>query len=129
MLPSQNRLRRSSDVQSVRLEGRRRQHPLLLLFTKARPQAESSTSRFAIVAGRRVGKAARRNRVKRQLREIIRGHLDGVKPGYDFLLVARTAASSARYDELEIAVLHLLERSGVWMAGDGAEVDHQRSLT
>jgi ribonuclease P protein component len=70
-------------------------------------------SRFAFAVGRHIGKAARRNRVRRRLREVVRLSLENIKPGYDCLLVARTAAATATHEELETAVLQLLSWSGL----------------
>jgi ribonuclease P protein component len=70
-------------------------------------------SRFAFSVGGRVGKAARRNRVKRRLREIVRRRLERVEPGHDCLFVARTAAGMADFEELDEAVIRLLARSGM----------------
>lgn len=113
MLPSRSRLRRSEDIGRVRQQGRRRQHPLLNLFIYTQPPECSVASRFAFAVGRHVGKAARRNRLKRRLREIVRRHLGRIEPGYDCLFVARPAAVNAGHDELEGAVVQLLKTSGL----------------
>lgn len=112
MLPPPHRLRRAADVARVR-QGRRWPHPLVVLFVSVQPAESSSASRFAFAAGRHVGNAPRRNRVKRRLREIVRLHLDQLAPGRDCLFLARTAAAIADYGELEQAVLVLLARAGL----------------
>lgn len=73
----------------------------------------ASPSRFAFAVGRHIGKAVRRNRVKRRLREIVRRHGAQTAPGYDCLFVARAGAATANHAELEEAVVQLLMRSGV----------------
>lgn len=112
MLPAPARLRRSEDIARVRQEGRRWNHPLLALYVH--PQAAPGTgSRFAFSVGGRVGRATRRNRVKRRLREIVRRRLERVRPGYDCLFVARAAAGTVDFEELDEAVVRLLARSGM----------------
>jgi ribonuclease P protein component len=123
MLPPRHRLRRSVDVQRTRLEGRRWQHPLLVLFVREQPEQESSVSRFAFAAGRRLGKANRRNRVKRRLRHIVRHHLDSISPGMDILIIARTPAALAGYDALEKSVIQLMVRAGVWQEETANDLD------
>jgi ribonuclease P protein component len=86
---------------------------LLTLFVFSRPENPSSGSRFAFAVGRHIGMAARRNRVKRRLREIVRLSLDRLQLGHDCLFVARNAAEAATYSELEEAALQLLARSGL----------------
>jgi len=68
-------------------------------------------SRFAFVASRRVGNAVVRNRVKRLLREAVRGHLDEIQPGWDCIWIARPQLSRASFAEVETAVLQLLKQS------------------
>jgi ribonuclease P protein component len=123
MLPQRHRLRRSADVQRARLEGRRWQHPLLVLFVREQLETESSFSRFAFAAGRRLGKAAHRNRVKRRLRHIVRHHLDSISPGMDILMIARTPAALAGYDDLETAVIQLMVRAGIWLEQPASDSD------
>lgn len=113
MLPSSSRLRRSADIGRARQGGRRWQHPLLVLYVIGQPQELLSVSRFAFVAGRHVGRATVRNRVKRRVREIVRRHLDTIEPGHDCLLVARPALVAADFAELERVVLTLLTRAGL----------------
>ena len=113
MLPSSHRLRRSADIGRARQNGRRWQHPLLVLYVIGQPQDSLSVCRFAFVAGRHVGRATVRNRAKRRLREIVRCHLDTIEPGHDCLLVARPALVAADTAELERVVLTLLTRAGM----------------
>lgn len=66
-------------------------------------------SRYGITVGRRVGGAVVRNRVKRQLREIMRQKR--LRPGRDIVLIARPPAAGASYATLEKAVIDLLGRA------------------
>lgn len=128
MLPTQNRLRRSADVGRVRHQGQRWQHPMVVLFAYRQPQESSSTSRFAFAVGRYIGKASRRNRVKRRLREIVRQHIDQLEPGFDCLFVARPAAVTATYQDLEGAIVQLLANSRVISADrTNTETEGRRS--
>lgn len=115
MLPPQHRLRRSAEVTLVNQRGRRMAHPLVVVLLISRSEAESLPSRFAFVAGRRVGGAVVRNRAKRRLREIVRHHLGQIKPGFDFVVIARSGTATADFSELERAVLTLVSRAGVLM--------------
>jgi ribonuclease P protein component len=68
-------------------------------------------NRFGFVAGKRVGKAVVRNKVKRRLREGIR--LLELRPGWDIVVIARPAAAAADYHTLKRSALRLLSRAGV----------------
>lgn len=65
MLQQRFRLRRSSDLQQVRRDGSGWHHPLIVLLVKTN---QGDESRFAFVAGRRIGNAVVRNRCKRLMR-------------------------------------------------------------
>ncbi len=113
MLPPQFRLSRSADVALTRQRGRRWQHSFIVLFVYTQSHEVLPDSRFAFSVGRHIGKAIRRNRVKRRLREIVRRHLDMLEPGFDCLFVARAGAVTASHSELEGAVMQLLINAGV----------------
>jgi ribonuclease P protein component len=63
-----------------------------------------STSRLAVVAGRRLGSAVQRNRAKRRLRAAAASA--GLPPGYDFVVVARSGALTTPF---AVLVDHLAE--------------------
>ncbi len=66
-------------------------------------------SRYGLSVTKKVGKAVKRNRVKRLLREIMR--LQCLKPGWDIVLIARPVAADSDYHGLEEAVTRLLARA------------------
>jgi len=69
------------------------------------------TSRFGFVVSRRIGNAVVRNRVKRLLREITRQI--PVKPGWDIIFIARTAAASAAFKSLGVSSRALIAKAGL----------------
>ena len=79
-----------------------------LLVMKARPNG-STLSRYGFSITRKVGKAVQRNRLKRLLKEIMR--VQSLKPGWDIVFMARSAAVGADYHELGGAITKLLARA------------------
>jgi ribonuclease P protein component len=79
-----------------------------LLVLKSLPNG-LSFSRYGFSVSRRVGKAVVRNRVRRLLREILRRR--SLKPGWDIVFIARTAAADADYTALGESVTGLLSRA------------------
>ena len=72
-------------------------------------------SRFGFSISRRVGGAVVRNRLKRQLREIMRQA--PVKAGWDIIYIVRPTASGASYQGLEKKARDLLVRAKLLAEG------------
>lgn len=102
----EHRLRRKAEIDLVYREGRVLSGPLVTV--RLRPNG-LDTFRFAVVAGKRVGNAVVRNRVRRRLREI--GRQLPIRPGVDLVFGARPAAATATFSELTAAVTDLLRRA------------------
>ena len=108
MLPAPNRLCRSAEITAVRQMGQRWHTPLATLYVLANHR---ESSRFAFVAGRRVGHAVQRNRVTRLWREVTRHHLNQIVSGWDCVLVAKDKAVGADYQQLLAAATQLFLRA------------------
>ncbi len=67
---------------------------------------------------RRIGKAVRRNRVKRLLREATRLRLARIAPGWDVVIIARGAAANADFWKIGVALEHLLASAGLLTNGE-----------
>lgn len=74
-------------------------------------------NRYGFVAGKRLGKAVVRNRVKRLLREVAR--VTPTKSGWDMVFIARNRAATANYQQVAAAVTRLLRRAQI--LADGSE--------
>ena len=70
-------------------------------------------NRIGLTVGAKLGHAVERNRLRRRLREIYRLHEGQFARGYDFVVVARSRAMQADYQQLERAYLSLAARLGV----------------
>jgi ribonuclease P protein component len=99
---------RRDDFQRVWDSGKSWTHPLIVLRASANGQA---SSRFGFVAGKKIGKAVRRNRTKRLLREAVRHRLEIISPGWDIILVSRAGAEQAEFKDVDAAVDGILRRA------------------
>ncbi|MDX6399138.1 MAG: ribonuclease protein component [Gaiellaceae bacterium] len=84
-----NRLSRSRDFDAVYRSGRSASTRFLVLYWFPRDEEDQSEPRLGLAVPRSVGNAVVRNRVKRQLRETWTELSDQVRPGHDYVLVAR----------------------------------------
>jgi ribonuclease P protein component len=104
------RLRSSTEITRVRQSGTSYAHPLLVLIVKA---GESPISRFAVTAGRSIGKAVHRNRAKRLLRAALQEVIADIEPGYQGLLIARKPLLKASSKQASTALKELLKKAGI----------------
>ena len=70
------------------------------------------SGRFALVAGKRIGGAVRRNRARRVLRAALHEVAPRGVEGHDIVLVAREAIGDARTQDLITEMTELLARGG-----------------
>jgi ribonuclease P protein component len=104
-------LTKQGDFRRIHSEGRAlRGHDLVVVYART----DRPTSRYAVVASRRVGSAVRRNRAKRVLREAWRLVAHDVDlAGIDILLIARAGAVLQTSRGLREQLGTLLLREGV----------------
>lgn len=87
MLSKPHRLVRRADHLRVLRRGLTFRYPPLSVRVVATGRP---TTRFAFIVSNQVSKrATERNRLRRQLREIIRGWLPRIRPGYDIVVSVR----------------------------------------
>ena len=73
----------------------------------------SSENRIGLTVSGKLGHAVVRNKIRRRLREIYRLHESRFLPGYDIVVVARSRAVTASYQQLEQAYLSLARTLGL----------------
>ncbi|MDR3558852.1 MAG: ribonuclease P protein component [Candidatus Pacebacteria bacterium] len=111
MLPPKNRLIKKKDFETVHRLGRFFSFGLLAAKVSRNTREET---RLGFAVGIKFSKkAVQRNRIKRQLREIVRLNLEKIKPGFDVVVVVRKTQDELGYAELESLILGLLQKTGV----------------
>lgn len=104
------RLRSSSDFKRVRLQGKSYAHSLFVLITLANP---NGTIRIGVAAGRSVGSAVDRNRAKRRLRAAIDPMVSKIHPGWDLVLLAKSAMRDVDFNQIEVGIRAVVQRAGL----------------
>ncbi|MBN1661226.1 MAG: ribonuclease P protein component [Anaerolineae bacterium] len=112
VMHKQHRLRANADFQRLRREGQTVAHPLMVLSYLPN---ETKQSRFGFAVGVKIGKATRRNRIKRRMRESIRLRLQKkeIVAGWDVVFIARQPIAQASFQQVDEAIGLLLRRAGL----------------
>jgi ribonuclease P protein component len=109
------RLRKHADYQRVYAASRKRQSASMSWFLA--PQSEPVPKpicglipgpRVGLTAGKVLGKAHERNRIKRRMRDILRRHVDLLPVGFDLVLHPRRSVLTAEFSKLEAEVVRIL---------------------
>ena len=112
-LPSRLHLKESRDFARIKAEGRSQSGRYYVLSMM---RAETLKEfQFGLVTGKRLGNAVTRNRLRRQMSEIIREHRAEIAPGWQFVTIALWRAPEADYAELEQDWVRLAKRQGLFL--------------
>lgn len=104
------RLRQSSDFLRLRKEGMVKRHPSLMISYAPNRLEEN---RYGFITAKNLGKAVKRNRVRRLMREAVRLQHPQLQQGYDVVFIARPAAVGQPFQEIQRIVSELAHRAGL----------------
>ena len=110
-LPKKRILRSHSEFQRVYRLGKSLANRYLVLYIL---REDNELVKVGFAAGKKLGGAVVRNRLKRLLRESYRLHGHAIKPGFSLILVARQAAISEKCAVMETAFLDLGRRGHIF---------------
>jgi ribonuclease P protein component len=107
------RLRREAEVRVARARGKAYADGPLVVRVKPNPD-RTAQNRYAVVAGKRVGKAVERNRCKRLVREAVRRLHPRLHPGNDLVIIVRGGVDELTgLDVAEASLTRITKRAGL----------------
>jgi ribonuclease P protein component len=101
-----DRLRSAKDFRRLSRTGERRRSAHFVVLVG--PGRDPERARLGLTVSRRVGRAVRRNRVKRRVREWFRRHRARLPEGRDVVVIARPGAAELESRELSRELAELL---------------------
>jgi len=102
------------EIDALFKSGRRGSTRLLVVLVSPTSAAADHRGGVVFIAGKKLGGAVVRNRIRRRLREALRAMAPSFQPGWDVLIIARQPAIAADYQALTEALHNLLRRGGVF---------------
>jgi ribonuclease P protein component len=110
------RLQRHADYQRAYAGSRKRQSASMSWFLARQTPAFAGAAmplgpRVGLTAGKVLGKAHERNRIKRRMREALRRHVELLPEGFDLILHPRRSVLTLEFGKLEAEVLRILHQA------------------
>ncbi|MEO0015501.1 MAG: protein subunit of ribonuclease [Cyanobacteriota bacterium] len=117
-LPKPHRLRDRRDYRAVYAQGIRRYSPHLTLFALDCRDTKGAdfppASSFGISISKKVSKkAVVRNRLKRQIKGVIRSYLQGIEPGWKIVIAVKPQAIKCKYEHFLRELEELLKQAKI----------------
>jgi ribonuclease P protein component len=104
--PRAARLLRSADFDTVYRTGKRRSSSHFTVFFRANELPET---RFGVSIKKALGNAVVRNRVRRRIREVVRGHRQEIPAGWDMVIHPKGSVERVEFAALTMDLLRLLK--------------------
>jgi len=117
------RLRPKGEFEQVRQNGRSWSHPLLVIIARTRNTTTIDRPRVATTAGKRLGSAVVRNRLRRKMREAVRKVYAYLPAQIDLIVMARAPMIDADVPGIAAALSEVLHRAHLWQAASPADLD------
>jgi ribonuclease P protein component len=110
------RLQRHADYQRAYAGSRKRQSASMSWFLARQTPAYAGAAlplgpRVGLTAGKVLGKAHERNRIKRRMRETLRRHVELLPEGFDLILHPRRVVLTLEFGKLEAEVVRILHQA------------------
>jgi ribonuclease P protein component len=111
-----SRLRKHADYQRAYAAARKRQSASMSWFLAPQPDADGEIPvrerpqgpRAGLTAGKVLGKAHERNRIKRRMRESLRRHIDLLPQGFDLIFHPRRGVLTLDFAKLDAEIVRIL---------------------
>ena len=102
-------LKKNYEFHRLYRKGKSAATPYLVVYARI---TKRPGNRVGFTVSTKLGKAVKRNRVRRRLREIYRLHEGELARGTEMVVVARGRAVTATYQQLDSAFLHACKKLG-----------------
>ncbi len=118
------RLRKHADYQRAYAASRKKQSSSMSWFLAPQPE-DVGGPRIGLTAGKVLGPAHERNRIKRRMREALRRHVELLPKGFDLIFHPRRTVLTVEFRKLEAEIVRILEQAKTEAARSGQKTAMQ----
>ncbi|MDE5565412.1 MAG: ribonuclease P protein component [Anaeroplasmataceae bacterium] len=108
------RVKKSKEIEEILKRKRFSSNSYFIIYVKE--QNETSHFRYAMSVSKKIGDAVIRNRLKRQIRAIMRNFT--IKNGYDLFIIARNPIKSISFLQMSDQLEFLLQKQKLLVKGE-----------
>jgi len=108
-------LKRNGEFRRVYGRGKALSSPVLITYYL---KNRVGVCRIGITTSKKIGNAVERNRSRRVIREGVRAVSPRIKPGYDFVFVARGRTKHVKSTEISATLLSVLSAEGLLLPNE-----------
>ncbi|MDY0277241.1 MAG: ribonuclease P protein component [Acholeplasma sp.] len=105
------RIKKKSEIDVLFKEKTKKSNSYFTIYLKKRD--DTTNFRFALSIGRKYGNAVERNKIKRQIRSIVRLNKGIIKSDVEFVIVIKPQANGLLFEEINKYILYLLNKLNV----------------
>jgi len=111
MLPRKYKLKKDNDFKKIFNKGRYYQKDFIKIKLL---ENDLEINRFGLVIGLKISKkAVQRNKIKRQLEEIIQSELEQIRKGIDIIILVQPEIIEKEYQEIKEVLIRLFKKSKI----------------
>jgi ribonuclease P protein component len=104
-------MRRHGDYVKAYAASRKRQSASMSWFLAPHAEDAAGAARVGLTAGKVLGKAHERNRIKRRMREALRRHVNLLPTGCDLIFHPRRSVLTLEFAKLEAEIVRILKQA------------------
>ncbi|MCL2177268.1 MAG: ribonuclease P protein component [Firmicutes bacterium] len=107
------RLKKNKDYQKLYKTGKSFACKYLILHYA--PLKDKTALSIGFSVSGKLGKAVKRNKLRRQIKEATRHLLSNIPRGYNLIITARTTAAGIPYKTISDSIKYMLKKTNLWL--------------
>lgn len=104
-----NRIKKNNEFQAVFKNGKSMANRQFVVYVLEKENQENF--RIGLSVSKKIGNAVKRNQIKRYIRQVFLELSEDVKPGRDYVIIARKPSATMDFHQTKSSLIHVLKRA------------------